>query len=148
MDWYWTPYNLLPEIMLTKSIMTQCVTCSYWFNSSRHPLKQPQHDDVIKWKHFPRNWPFVRGIHRSPVNFPHKGHWRGALMFSPICVWIYSWISNREAGDLRSYRAHYEVIEMKWLILVFRQDSLKKNDLHETYGNKDHIVWVCKVVKW
>ena len=28
------------------------------------------HDDVIKWKHFPRNWPFVRGIHRSPVNPP------------------------------------------------------------------------------
>ena len=31
------------------------------------------HDDVIKWKHFPRCWPFVRGIHRSPVNAPHKG---------------------------------------------------------------------------
>ena len=30
-------------------------------------------DDVIKWKHFPRYWPFVRGIHRSPVNSPHKG---------------------------------------------------------------------------
>ena len=28
-------------------------------------------DDVIKWKHFPRYWPFVRGIHRSPVNSPH-----------------------------------------------------------------------------
>ena len=39
------------------------------------------HDDVIKWKHFPRYWPFVRGIHRSPVNSPHKGHWRGALIF-------------------------------------------------------------------
>ena len=25
------------------------------------------HDDAIKWKHFPRYWPFVRGIHRSPV---------------------------------------------------------------------------------
>ena len=24
-----------------------------------------EHDDVIKWKHFPRYWPFVRGIHRS-----------------------------------------------------------------------------------
>ena len=24
--------------------------------------------DVIKWKHFPRYWPFVRGIHRSLVN--------------------------------------------------------------------------------
>ena len=23
------------------------------------------HDDFIKWKHFPRCWPFVRGIHRS-----------------------------------------------------------------------------------
>ena len=23
------------------------------------------HDDVIKWKHFPRYWPFVRGSHRS-----------------------------------------------------------------------------------
>ena len=44
------------------------------------------HDDVIKWKHFPRYWPFVRGIHRSPVNFPHKGQWRGALMFSLICA--------------------------------------------------------------
>ena len=26
------------------------------------------HDDVIKWKHFPRYWPFVRAIQRSPVN--------------------------------------------------------------------------------
>ena len=42
------------------------------------------HDDVIKWKHFPRYWPFLRGIHRPPVNFPHKGQWRGALMFSLI----------------------------------------------------------------
>ena len=38
-------------------------------------------DDVIKWKHFPRYWPVVRGIHRWPVNSPHKGQWRRALMF-------------------------------------------------------------------
>ena len=43
-------------------------------------------DDVIKWKHFPRYWPFVRGIHRWPVNSPHKGQWRGAVMFSLICA--------------------------------------------------------------
>ena len=73
------------------------------------------HDDVIKWKHFPRNWPFVRGIHRWPVNSPHKGQWRGALIFSLICVWINSWINNREAGDLRRYRAHYDVIVMHWM---------------------------------
>ena len=70
------------------------------------------HDDVIKWKHFPRNWPFVRGIHRSPVNSSHKGQWRGALMFSLICVWINDWVNNREAGDLRRYSAHYDVIVM------------------------------------
>ena len=39
------------------------------------------HDDAIKWKHFPRYWPFVKGIHWSPVNSPYKGHWRGTLMF-------------------------------------------------------------------
>ena len=71
------------------------------------------HDDVIKWKDFPRNWPFVRGIHRSPVNSPHKGEWRGALMFSLICVWINDWVNNREAGGLRRYRAHYDVIGMR-----------------------------------
>ena len=43
-------------------------------------------DDVIKLKHFPRHWPFVRGIHRSLVNSPHKGQWRGPLMFSLICT--------------------------------------------------------------
>ena len=49
-------------------------------------------------------------IHRSPVNSPHKGQWRGALMFSFICVWINRWVNNREAGDLRRYRAYYDVI--------------------------------------
>ena len=66
------------------------------------------HDDVIKWKHFPSYWPFVRGIHRSP----HKGQWRGALMFSLISVWINGWVNNRDAGDLRRSRAHYDVIVM------------------------------------
>ena len=62
------------------------------------------HNDVIKWKHFPRYWPFVRGI--------QKGQWRGSLMFSLICVWINGWVNNREAGDLRRYRAHYDVTVM------------------------------------
>ena len=78
-------------------------------------LSHGLHDDVIKWKHFPRYWPFVRGIHRSTVNSPHKGQWRGALMFTLICARINGWVNNREAGDLRRYRAHYDVIVMwKW----------------------------------
>ena len=67
------------------------------------------HDDVIKWKHFPRYWPFVRGIHRSAMNSPHKGKWRGDLMFSSICAWI----NNRQAVDLRHHRAHYDITVMR-----------------------------------
>ena len=66
------------------------------------------HDDVIKWKHFLRYWPFVWGIHRSP----HKGQWRGALVFSLICAWKTRWVNNGQAGDLRRYCVHYDVIVM------------------------------------
>ena len=43
---------------------------------------------------------------------PHKGQWRGALMFSLICAWINGWGNNDEGGDLRRHRAHYDVIVM------------------------------------
>ena len=66
-------------------------------------------------------WPYVRGIHRSPVNSPHKGQWRRALVFSLICVWINGWINNIEAGDLRHYRAHYDVTVMLLWGLVVRK---------------------------
>ena len=54
----------------------------------------------------------------SPVNSPHKGHWRGALIFSFICAWINGWINNREAGDLRHHPAHYELGIYLSVILV------------------------------
>ena len=47
------------------------------------------HNDVIKWEHFPRYLPFVRGIHRSSVNSPHKGQWRGALMCLVFSIYKY-----------------------------------------------------------
>ena len=40
----------------------------------------------------------------------HKGQWRGALMLSLVCDWISGWVNNREAGDLRRYRVHCDVI--------------------------------------
>ena len=52
------------------------------------------HDGVIERKHFPRNWPSVRGIHRSPVNSPRKGQWRWALIFSLICARTNSWVNK------------------------------------------------------
>ena len=68
---------------------------------------------IAWWRHqmetFPALLAFVRGIHRPPVNSPHKGQRRGALMFSLICAWINAWVNNRETGDLRRYRAHCDV---------------------------------------
>ena len=71
------------------------------------------------WKHFPRYWSFERGIHRGPVNPPHKGQWRGALVFSLICAWINGWVNNRKAGDLRRHRAHYDVSVMHTVLSYF-----------------------------
>ena len=45
----------------------------------------------------------------SPVNSPHKGQWRGTLMFSLIYAWISDWVNNHVSGDLRRHRAHYDV---------------------------------------
>ena len=75
MDWWYETYNIIHWNLCTLR----------------------KHDDVIKWKHFPRYWPFVRGIHRSPVNSPHKGQWCGALMFSLIYAWINDWVNNKQS---------------------------------------------------
>ena len=51
----------------------------------------------------------------SPVTgeFPHKGQWRGALMFYLICACTNGWVNNLDAGDLRRHRAHYDVTVMR-----------------------------------
>ena len=99
-------FDLWPSLWLAIGL---CIFFAKW-GYPRLLYSQPDlHDDVIKWKHFPRYWPFVRGIHRSSVNSPHKGQWRGALMFSLICVWINGWVNNPEAGDLRRRRGHNDV---------------------------------------
>ena len=82
------------------------------YMSSETSPKVNNHDDVIKRKHFPPYWPFVRGIHRSPVDCTHKGQWHGALLFSLICAWINGWTNNREAGYLRCHRTHYAITAM------------------------------------
>ena len=51
-------------------------------------------------------------FYRSSVNSPHKGQWRGALMFSLICAWINDWVNSRGASELRRHRAHNNVIIM------------------------------------
>ena len=69
------------------------------------------------WLHILKpHWPFVRRIHRSPVDSPHKGQQRGALIFSLICAWTNGWANNWDVCDLRRHRAHYDVtVMLRWV---------------------------------
>ena len=109
-DWNWAKTTSGADNIFL-SMCGTCILVNIYFLSDL-TTDQAIHDDVIKWKHFPRYWPFVRGIHRSTVNSPHKGQWRGALMFSLIYAWINHWVNNREAGDLIRHSTHYDVTVM------------------------------------
>ena len=67
------------------------------------------YDNVIKWNQFPRYW----------LLCGESTPWRRCLMFSLICAWA----NNRDSGDLRGHRAHYDVTVMvppKWLVIRTR----------------------------
>ena len=102
-----------------------------------------RHDDVIKWKHFPCYWPFVRWIHWSPVNSPHKASDVELWCFLWSAPWINGWVNNREAGDLRRHRAHYDVTTMNFVITV-PADVLTPNGSRPwTYFSK--LLWLSMI---
>ena len=74
-----------------------------------------------------------------PVNSPHKGQWRGALMFSLISVWINGWVNNREAGDLRRNRAHYDIIIMWFDFMDELPDTVSRRNCHV------NIIWRSEI---
>ena len=97
---------------------------------------------IVCWNRLFRRRPKKTSKHRvaglcegnPPVDSPHKGKWRGALMFSVISTWTcgfthkYQWsgalmfslvcawtngsANNQDASDLRLHRAHYDVTLM------------------------------------
>ena len=68
--------------------------------------------------------PLWGGVHRSPVNFPHKGQWCGALMFSLICAWTNGWANHRDAGELRRNCSHYDVNVMLFVVDIVQVQAL------------------------
>ena len=113
---YWQPVALHHAIIFRSFPHILFRLCLHQHATDSLFSRCQNHDAVIKWKHFPRYRPFARGIHRSPVNSPHKGQWQGALMFSLICALINGRVNNRKASDLRRHRAHYDVTVMWWHI--------------------------------
>ena len=106
------------------------------------------HDDVIKWKHFPHYWQFVRG--NSPVTseFPRtKASDAGLWSFSFIYTWINSWINNGEAGNLRRHRAHYDVTVMKAANQVKQNKDTHRNQQRYSSIMKS-LVTITVTSKW
>ena len=100
LEWYWQWLDSHHTVRYRQDTHR----CPPWLNSP--------HDDVIQWTHSPRYWPFVQGIHRWPVNFPHKAQRHGALIFSLICAWANDYTNSRNACDLRRHRSHCHVTVM------------------------------------
>ena len=83
------------------------------------------------------NPPVIGGF--SLVDSPHKGQWRGDLMFSLICAWTNGSANNQDAGDLSRHRAHYGVTAttpmvnmhciFDWQLMCFDWNSSSLNDL-------------------
>ena len=99
--------------------------------------KGSYHDDVIKWKHIARYWSFVMGIHRLPVDSPHKGQWHRALVLSLICIWINDKANNRDTGGLRRHLAHYDVTVM-WDLAVTDERSTASS--HVWHSHKYYTI--------
>ena len=94
-----SPHSWTKKLLFMLGHTLFCVQISNHFVVSAWTKQMTfPHDEIIKWKHFPCYWPIVRGIHRSPVNSPHKGQCHGALMFSMICAWTNSWVNNQDVG--------------------------------------------------
>ena len=90
---------------------------SYGDDSVQERLnKSGTSDAVIKWNLFPCYWPFVRGIHRSPVNSLHNGQWRGDLIFFYMCLnkrlseYSLGWWFETPSRPLRRYNNAHSVV--------------------------------------
>ena len=123
--WYHTPQNMnitRCQKFDNYDILELCPRNSLW-HGSLFLLRS----DVCRPKNW-SDWVFLRSWWRHQVEtfsalldlcegnpsvtggFPSQSQWRGALMFSLIYVWTNGWTNNRDTGDLRCHRAHYDVI--------------------------------------
>ena len=95
-DGRYAPHHLtLPVCDQKTSFESQLISCTSWW---RHQMET-----------FSALLALCAGNSPVPVNSPHKGQWRGALIFSLICARINDWVNNREAGDLRRHLGHIDV---------------------------------------
>ena len=99
------------------------------------------HCDVIKWKHFPRYWLFMRRNYRSPVDSSHEGKWRGDSMFFFICAWTNVWTNNGDPCDLRRHPTHYDVT-----VLLLTCDYLHNKPMTSLVATSKSTPWYSSLL--
>ena len=95
--------------MTTTLFRLRCVS---WWMAHQVRGNRHGHGDVIKWKHFPRYCPLCgefTGHRWIPLTKVSNTELWCFLWSAP---WINGWVNNREAGDLRRHRVHYDAILM------------------------------------
>ena len=72
-----------------------------------------------------------------------------ALKFSLICTWIYGWVNNCEAGDLRRHGAPYDVTVMLLTPIVtivsVKRYQLQTKYIHKGMGRMTNHLWVSHI---
>ena len=104
---------ILPELSVWRPHKNLILKC--WFRvytGLGHRCAFRCHYDVTQWRRLLRYRPFAMGIHRWPMDSPHKGPVAQTLMFSLMIVQTNSWIIRPVPGDLRRHCAHCDVIIM------------------------------------
>ena len=90
------------------------------------------------WKHIPPYWPFARGLHWSPVNSPHKGQWRGALIVffdlrlnKRLSKQSWSWWFETPSRSLwRHCKAFWKLDKIKNVFLLIATKKMKSTQLN------------------
>ena len=89
------------------------IKCSYspWSNGC-HTIQN--HHDAIIWNHFLHYWPFVKGIHQSLVDSPHKGasNVECSCAFYLLLTWTSYWTNSHVTADLAHHNIN--ITSLKW----------------------------------
>ena len=102
-----------PLSLINKDMQAFQLTCASWYGKQTwRAHKHTCHDDVIKMETFSSAMALCEGNPPFTGKFPSQSQWCGALMFSLMSAWTNGCENNREAGDLKQHRAHYDITVM------------------------------------
>ena len=99
-QWLWASINQAIRRLARKFALHQ-ITNTWW----RHQMET-----------YSASLAICSGKSPLPGEFPAQRPVTQSFDFSLVCVRINGWVNNRETGDLRRHRAHYDVIVMMFII--------------------------------